>query len=104
MANLQDLFLNQARKERMNVSIYLTNGFQHKGVVKGFDNFVIMIENEGKQHLIYKIIHMYLCCWSFTLMLAKVKPLQQLCYVIPNTIILPMELFPVLRIRKVKIA
>ena len=54
MANLQDLFLNQARKERMNVSVYLTNGFQHKGVVKGFDNFVILIENDGKQHLIYK--------------------------------------------------
>ena len=44
MANLQDLFLNQARKERINVSIHLTNGFQHKGTVKGFDNFVIMIE------------------------------------------------------------
>lgn len=54
MANLQDLFLNQARKEKINVSIYLTNGFQHKGVVKGFDNFVIMIENDGKQNLIYK--------------------------------------------------
>lgn len=54
MANLQDLFLNQARKEKTNVSIHLTNGFQHKGIVKGFDNFVIMIENEGKQHLIYK--------------------------------------------------
>ena len=54
MANLQDLFLNQARKEKISVSIYLTNGFQHKGIVKGFDNFVIMIENEGKQHLIYK--------------------------------------------------
>ena len=54
MANLQDLFLNQARKERINVSIYLTNGFQHRGIVKGFDNFVIMIENEGKQNLIYK--------------------------------------------------
>ena len=54
MANLQDLFLNQVRKERTQVSIYLTNGFQHKGLVKGFDNFVIMIENDGKQNLIYK--------------------------------------------------
>ena len=54
MANLQDLFLNQVRKERTQVSIYLTNGFQHKGIVKGFDNFVIMIENDGKQNLIYK--------------------------------------------------
>ena len=52
--NLQDLFLNQARKEKINVIIYLTNGFQHKGIVKGFDNFVVLIESEGKQHLIYK--------------------------------------------------
>lgn len=54
MANLQDLFLNQARKDRVQVSIYLTSGFQYKGIVKGFDNFVIMLENDGKQSLIYK--------------------------------------------------
>ena len=53
-ANLQDLFLNQIRKEKISVSIYLTNGFQHKGLVKGFDNYAIMLENEGKQFLVYK--------------------------------------------------
>ncbi len=54
MANLQDLFLNQARKDKVIVSIYLTSGFQYRGIVKGFDNFVIMLENDGKQSLIYK--------------------------------------------------
>lgn len=53
-ANLQDLFLNQVRKERVSVSLYLTNGFQHRGIVKGFDNYAIMLENEGKQFLVYK--------------------------------------------------
>ena len=53
-ASLQDLFLNQVRKERVAVSIYLTNGFQHRGVVKGFDNYAIMLENDGKQFLVYK--------------------------------------------------
>lgn len=53
-ANLQDLFLNQVRKERTTVSVYLTNGFQHRGVVKGFDNYAIMLENDGKQFLVYK--------------------------------------------------
>ena len=37
--NLQDIFLNQARKDRINLTIYLTNGFQFKGIVKGFDSF-----------------------------------------------------------------
>ena len=53
-ASLQDLFLNQARKEKSMVSIYLTNGFQHRGIVKGFDNYAIMLENDGKQFLVYK--------------------------------------------------
>ncbi len=36
--NLQDVFLNQARKDKIPVTIYITNGFQFKGIVKGFDN------------------------------------------------------------------
>ena len=52
--NLQDLFLNQVRKEKVAVSIYLINGFQHRGLVKGFDNYAIMLENDGKQFLVYK--------------------------------------------------
>ena len=53
-ANLQDLFLNQVRKEKVLVSVYLTNGFQHRGTVKGFDNYAIMLENDGKHFLVYK--------------------------------------------------
>lgn len=53
-ASLQDLFLNQVRKEKVAVSVYLTSGFQHRGFVKGFDNYAIMLENDGKQFLVYK--------------------------------------------------
>jgi host factor-I protein len=52
--NLQDAFLNQVRKERIPVTIYLVNGFQIKGAVKGFDNFTVIIELEGKQQMVYK--------------------------------------------------
>ncbi len=52
--NLQDSFLNQVRKENLPVVIYLVNGFQIRGLVRGFDNFTVIIENEGKQQLVYK--------------------------------------------------
>ncbi|QGT99430.1 RNA-binding protein Hfq [Candidatus Syntrophocurvum alkaliphilum] len=52
--NLQDAFLNQVRKEKIPVTIYLVNGFQIKGVVKGFDNFTVIIEVEQRQQLVYK--------------------------------------------------
>lgn len=52
--NLQDAFLNQVRKERIPVTIFLVNGFQIKGLVKGFDNFTVVIEVEGKQQMVYK--------------------------------------------------
>lgn len=52
--NLQDVFLNQVRKEHIPVTVYLTNGFQLKGLVKGFDNFTVVIETDGKQQLVYK--------------------------------------------------
>lgn len=52
--NLQDVILNQARKEKIQVIIYLTNGFQFRGVVKGFDNFTVFLESEGRQNLVYK--------------------------------------------------
>lgn len=52
--NLQDVFLNAARKERKPVTIYLMNGFQFRGIVKGFDNFTIVLDNDGKQSLVYK--------------------------------------------------
>lgn len=52
--NLQDLLLNQLRKDKIPVTVFLTNGFQIKGTVKGFDNFVVLLESEGKQHMLYK--------------------------------------------------
>lgn len=52
--NIQDTFLNQIRKESVPVIIYLVNGFQLRGIIKGFDNFTIIIESEGKQQMIYK--------------------------------------------------
>jgi len=52
--NLQDVFLNQARKEKIAVTIYLTNGFQFRGVVRGFDNFTVVLDCDGKQNLVYK--------------------------------------------------
>lgn len=52
--NLQDVFLNQVRKEHVPITIYLVNGYQLKGYVKGFDNYTIVMEMEGKQQLVYK--------------------------------------------------
>jgi host factor-I protein len=53
--NLQDSFLNQVRRENAEVQILLVNGTVLTGVVKGFDNFtVILASRKGQQHLIYK--------------------------------------------------
>lgn len=52
--NLQDMFLNQARKDKVIVVVYLTNGFQLKGIVRGFDNYIVILETEGKQQMIFK--------------------------------------------------
>lgn len=52
--NLQDAFLNVVRKENAGVAIYLVNGFQIRGLVRGFDNFTVIIEADGKQQLVYK--------------------------------------------------
>jgi len=51
--NLQDHYLNQLRKERIPVIIYLTNGVRLKGMIKAFDNFVILLK-ESNQSLVYK--------------------------------------------------
>ncbi len=54
LANLQDNFLNQVRKDGTPVTVYLVNGFQLRGMVRGFDNFTVILEHEGKQLLVYK--------------------------------------------------
>lgn len=51
--NIQDTFLNQLRKEKTPVVVYLTNGVRLKGTVKGFDNFVVLLK-ESTEQLIYK--------------------------------------------------
>ncbi|MGN0145176.1 MAG: RNA chaperone Hfq [Clostridium sp.] len=53
--NIQDIFLNNARKTKTNLTIHLLNGFQIKGIVKGFDNFTVILECDDKNMmLIYK--------------------------------------------------
>jgi host factor-I protein len=51
--NLQDSYLNQLRKDKIPVVVYLTNGVRLRGNIKSFDNFVILLE-ESTQSLIYK--------------------------------------------------
>ena len=52
--NLQDAILNYVRKEKAFVSIYLTSGLHFKGNVIGFDNFVIILDCDGRQQMFYK--------------------------------------------------
>lgn len=52
--NIQDTFLNQIRKEKIPVTVYLVNGFQIRGMVRAFDNFTVVLDADGKQQLIYK--------------------------------------------------
>lgn len=52
--NIQDTFLNLLRKEAVPVTVYLTNGFQIRGLIKAFDNFTIIIDSEGRQQMVYK--------------------------------------------------
>lgn len=51
---LQDTYLAEMKRQAVPVVVYLVNGFQLRGVVKGFDNFTIILEYEHKSHLIYK--------------------------------------------------
>jgi host factor-I protein len=53
--NLQDMFLNQVRKEGIGVTVYLSNSVQLRGQVRGFDAFTILLETPGKPtQLVYK--------------------------------------------------
>ncbi|MDH5655735.1 MAG: RNA chaperone Hfq [Spirochaetia bacterium] len=52
--NIQDMVLNSARKDKSEITIYLTNGVPLKGRVLSFDNFTVVIEQQGKQNLVYK--------------------------------------------------
>lgn len=52
--NLQDRFLNALRTNKVEVKVYLVNGFQTKGIIRSFDSYTILLENENQQSLIYK--------------------------------------------------
>ena len=52
--NLQDTFLTKARAQNVPLTVFLVNGFQMRGAVRGFDPFTVVLESEGRQQLIYK--------------------------------------------------
>ena len=53
-ANLQELFLLRARRDKVPVTVFLMNGFQMRGTIAGFDAFVVVLDTDGKQQVIYK--------------------------------------------------
>ena len=53
-ANLQDIFLLQAKRDKLPVTMFLMNGFQMRGVITGFDAFVVILDSDGRQQVIYK--------------------------------------------------
>ena len=54
IVNLQDTILKEVRRERVPVTVFLMNGFQLRGTVTGFDSFVVVLNTDGKQQMIYK--------------------------------------------------
>jgi host factor-I protein len=52
--NLQDLFLNTVRKQKISLTIFLINGVKLTGVVTSFDNFCVLLRRDGHSQLVYK--------------------------------------------------
>jgi host factor-I protein len=52
--NLQDIFLLRAKRDKLPVTMFLMNGFQMRGTITGFDAFVVVLDSEGRQQVIYK--------------------------------------------------
>ena len=52
--NLQDAILKECCRDRVPVTLFLMNGFQLRGVITGFDSFVVVLVTDGKQQMIYK--------------------------------------------------
>ena len=52
--NLQEAILSEVRREKIPVTLFLMNGFQLRGVITGYDSFVVVLVTEGKQQMIYK--------------------------------------------------
>lgn len=53
-ANLQDIFLLRAKRDKVPVTMFLMNGFQMRGYVTGFDAFTVVLTSDGKQQIVYK--------------------------------------------------
>ena len=67
--NLKDAILNEVRRDRIPVTLFLMNGFQLRGIITGFDSFVVVLVTDGKQQMIYK---------HAISTLAPIRPLQVL--------------------------
>ena len=52
--NLQDAILKEVRRDRVPVTLFLMNGFQLRGVITGYDSFVVVLVTDGRQQMIYK--------------------------------------------------
>ncbi|MGN0968697.1 MAG: RNA chaperone Hfq [Oscillospiraceae bacterium] len=51
---IQDLFLSRARRNKANVTMFLMNGYQLRGTIAAFDQFVVVLMSDNKQQVIYK--------------------------------------------------
>ncbi len=72
-ANLQDAYLNAIRRQVTPVTVYLVNGFQLKGIVRGFDSFTVILEVDGRLDMIYKHA------------MSTVSPLRQVNFTLPES-------------------
>ena len=52
--NLQEAILKEVRRDKVPVTLFLMNGFQLRGIVTGYDSFVVVLVSDGKQQMIYK--------------------------------------------------
>ena len=52
--NLQEAILKESKREKVPVTLFLMNGFQLRGVITGYDSFVVVLVSDGKQQMIYK--------------------------------------------------
>ena len=52
--NVQDVFLNHVRKNKLPVTIFLVNGVKLQGIITWFDNFCVLLRRDGQSQLVYK--------------------------------------------------
>lgn len=52
--NLQDAFLNVVRQQGQVITVILMNGYQMRGIIRGFDSFIVILESDGRQQMVYK--------------------------------------------------